>query len=471
MPTVVVTDSTFPDVAQERAAAEAQGCAFNAHQCRSAEEVAEANRRGNGGRGNSSRPSPARPSARLAPGAAIIRYGIGYDNIDIAAARELGVPVGYVPDYCTEEVAEHTCASLLALLRKLPALDASVRAGRWEAVAVARPVKPFDRNAGGLFFRLRADRPGGPCAPPCGVRLPVRRLRPRARGGRTPTGGPSGWNGWMPRRCSSVATRVCLHAPANARTNGIINAPRRWAPWPRHGGDRERRPRLAGGNETAARCSAGSRRDRRCGAWTSSRREDRCRADSPLRDAPQTSCCRPTPAWYSEGRGSTGCRARGRRHNPPPWRERAPSQTGARLRPRRGRRKRNGSTGGKKMDILGQLLALGAHSFATRPPRVDTRRDLQGPPYERSPSSPNSVAAAAARPNPPRNGDKLRDRLRQPRPQRSTFFPARRKNGNPRGNARGMPASTCLSTDNQPSDGPRPSPTPKPNIQPAMSTT
>src|SRR5262245_38012253 len=37
----------------------------------------------------------------------ISRYGIGYDNIDIAAATERGVLVTYVPDYCLDEVADH----------------------------------------------------------------------------------------------------------------------------------------------------------------------------------------------------------------------------------------------------------------------------------------------------------------------------------------------------------------------------
>ena len=47
----------------------------------------------------------------------ISRYGIGYDNIDIAAATGHGILVTYVPDYCLDEVADHTMALLLALAR------------------------------------------------------------------------------------------------------------------------------------------------------------------------------------------------------------------------------------------------------------------------------------------------------------------------------------------------------------------
>ncbi|CAN0599689.1 unnamed protein product, partial [Ectocarpus sp. 12 AP-2014] len=78
-------------------------------------------------------------------------YGVGYDNIDVAAAHEGDLKVGYVPDYCTDEVADHTAALALSLLRKLPALDASVRAGEWAAVKHSKPLKPFNQTVFGFF--------------------------------------------------------------------------------------------------------------------------------------------------------------------------------------------------------------------------------------------------------------------------------------------------------------------------------
>src|SRR5215204_2225917 len=48
------------------------------------------------------------------------RYGVGYDVVDVAAARECGVWVANVPDYGTEEVAAHALSMAFALLRHLP---------------------------------------------------------------------------------------------------------------------------------------------------------------------------------------------------------------------------------------------------------------------------------------------------------------------------------------------------------------
>ncbi|MGI8392752.1 C-terminal binding protein [Leucobacter sp. W1038] len=61
----------------------------------------------------------------------VIRYGIGYDNIDIGAAKEFGVPVSIVPDASTQEVAFHALTLGLALVRQLPVADATVRSGGW----------------------------------------------------------------------------------------------------------------------------------------------------------------------------------------------------------------------------------------------------------------------------------------------------------------------------------------------------
>ena len=44
----------------------------------------------------------------------IVRYGIGVDNVDLEAAQERGIPVCNVPDYCIDEVADHTLAFILA---------------------------------------------------------------------------------------------------------------------------------------------------------------------------------------------------------------------------------------------------------------------------------------------------------------------------------------------------------------------
>jgi D-3-phosphoglycerate dehydrogenase len=66
----------------------------------------------------------------------IARFGIGVDNVDIAAATNAGIVVTRVPDYCIDEVSDHTMALLLALARKIPFANSRVHTGRWEMPAV-----------------------------------------------------------------------------------------------------------------------------------------------------------------------------------------------------------------------------------------------------------------------------------------------------------------------------------------------
>ncbi len=62
---------------------------------------------------------------------ALIRNGVGFDSVDIAAAAARGIPVCNVPDYGTEEVADHAIALALALCRQLFPLDAEARRLGW----------------------------------------------------------------------------------------------------------------------------------------------------------------------------------------------------------------------------------------------------------------------------------------------------------------------------------------------------
>jgi len=58
---------------------------------------------------------------------------VGFDHVDLDAAERRGIAVVSVPDYCTEEVADHTLALLYALLRGVVALDRQVARGEWNA--------------------------------------------------------------------------------------------------------------------------------------------------------------------------------------------------------------------------------------------------------------------------------------------------------------------------------------------------
>jgi len=64
----------------------------------------------------------------------IARYGIGVDNVDVAAATRAKILVTNVPDYCIDEVSDHALALLLALARRIAAAGGAVKAGGWDIV-------------------------------------------------------------------------------------------------------------------------------------------------------------------------------------------------------------------------------------------------------------------------------------------------------------------------------------------------
>ena len=61
----------------------------------------------------------------------IARAGVGYDMINVKACRENGIEVCNLPDYCTEEVADHTVALLMAVQRRLLQHHGNIMAGKW----------------------------------------------------------------------------------------------------------------------------------------------------------------------------------------------------------------------------------------------------------------------------------------------------------------------------------------------------
>jgi D-3-phosphoglycerate dehydrogenase len=83
----------------------------------------------------------------------VVRYGVGYEVIDADAARELGVIVCNTPRFCTDDVADHTMALLLALARKLKALTRNAECGLWDRDETGR----LDRRR---FRRLRGHTLG-----------------------------------------------------------------------------------------------------------------------------------------------------------------------------------------------------------------------------------------------------------------------------------------------------------------------
>jgi len=149
---------------------------------------------------------------------AIGRFGLGVDNIDIAAAAKIGITVTYVPDYCMQEVSDHAMALLLALARKVPQSNALVQAGRWDMPAVA----PIHRLAGrvlGLVGFGNIPRALAPKAKAFGLRVvahdPYVSQHALAA---------AGVEGMSFDRLLEISDFVSIHAPLLPATRGLFNA-------------------------------------------------------------------------------------------------------------------------------------------------------------------------------------------------------------------------------------------------------
>jgi D-3-phosphoglycerate dehydrogenase len=82
----------------------------------------------------------------------IARFGIGVDNVDIEAATRANIVVTKVPDYCIDEVSDHSLGLLLALARKIPFSNQMSHAGEWKMPAVAPLYRLKGRTLGLVGF-------------------------------------------------------------------------------------------------------------------------------------------------------------------------------------------------------------------------------------------------------------------------------------------------------------------------------
>ncbi|MDD6308959.1 MAG: C-terminal binding protein [Clostridia bacterium] len=82
----------------------------------------------------------------------IIRYGIGFDNVDLAAAGKKGIYVCNAPSYGTYDVAEHTMALLLSVCKHIPIADKCARTGKWNAENVGKVRRLSGKTLGLVGF-------------------------------------------------------------------------------------------------------------------------------------------------------------------------------------------------------------------------------------------------------------------------------------------------------------------------------
>jgi lactate dehydrogenase-like 2-hydroxyacid dehydrogenase len=78
----------------------------------------------------------------------ISHFGVGYDTVDVNAARSRGIAVTNTPDVLTEEVADLAMALLLATVRRVPQGDRYVREGRWLKGSMALTASVQGRTLG-----------------------------------------------------------------------------------------------------------------------------------------------------------------------------------------------------------------------------------------------------------------------------------------------------------------------------------
>jgi D-3-phosphoglycerate dehydrogenase / 2-oxoglutarate reductase len=147
----------------------------------------------------------------------VARYGIGYDNIPVDTATRLGMLVTNVPDYCLDEVADHTMALLLSMARRVAQMDREVRAGAWNV-----PSSGIHRLGGRRLALIGVGRIGRRVAARAlGFGLEVVAFDPFVRE----------WDLAGVSRVDSIEAAVAeadfisLHAPLTAENHHIIGAP------------------------------------------------------------------------------------------------------------------------------------------------------------------------------------------------------------------------------------------------------
>lgn len=161
-------------------------------------------------------PVSARAVAASANLRMIGRLGVGLDNIAVAEATQRGVWVTNIPDYCTQEVADHAVGLLLALLRGIARFDREVHAGRWDP-ASARLRRLSTLSCGVLGYGRTGQRSARLLAA-FGARVLVHTRRPPA--------GEPGVEFLALDELLGRCDALLLHLPLNADSRHLLDARR-----------------------------------------------------------------------------------------------------------------------------------------------------------------------------------------------------------------------------------------------------
>lgn len=214
---IVITDSEFPSQDIEREVAGEEGVDLVVAQGLSPSEVI-ANAQGADGLAVQYAQITGQVLDALPSVTAVARFGVGVDNIDVAAATERGVVVCNVPDYSIQAVSDHAMALALAVGRGIVVLDRGMRAG----LALLREVQPLYQVAGRVFGVVGYGAIGKAVARKAsglGYRVIVHDILVPA-GTTTPEGYPSvGFQELL-----GTAQVVSVHVPLSPNTHHLFNA-------------------------------------------------------------------------------------------------------------------------------------------------------------------------------------------------------------------------------------------------------
>jgi len=146
---VVFTDFDYPSIDIELKQLEQLNAQIITYQCKSEKELIKITRDADGIICQYT-PITVNVINSLQKCKVISRYGAGVDNIDVKAATERGIAVAYVPDYCIDEVSNHTIALIMSLARGISAYDVSTRNDIWDYKA-SEPIYSFSGQTIGIF--------------------------------------------------------------------------------------------------------------------------------------------------------------------------------------------------------------------------------------------------------------------------------------------------------------------------------
>jgi D-3-phosphoglycerate dehydrogenase / 2-oxoglutarate reductase len=129
-PRVVITDWNFKDLSTEDDLLKSKGIEMVSERCKTETELAALVSDADAVITQFARINASVIGA-MKKARAIVRYGIGVDNVDLEAAQSRNIPVCNVPDYCMDEVADQTLAFVLATTRQVLPNTLHLREGKW----------------------------------------------------------------------------------------------------------------------------------------------------------------------------------------------------------------------------------------------------------------------------------------------------------------------------------------------------